>query len=164
MIRKLADYATIVLAVFIVVSVIVIGCGSGGGGLGPPPLGADPVMLFEGSDTIRLGWTRVTTNINGEPTYLHHYNLFMRVHGTTPWVLLQEVPDVAFPWVELDHTQDAKWDFAVSAVDYNNQESTLHTSLDENAIPQGGWYLLWDLSGDAPPYSPSSIEKRQVPS
>lgn len=160
MIGKVTNWVLLSLATFMVTLSLISGCGSGGGGWGPPNVGAGPIMLFESSASIRLGWNQVTTNIDGGTTYIAQYNVYIRVHDTINWSFLDFVPDSAAPWMEIYHSYDGKFDFAVSAVDYNGQESTKATSLDENAIPQGGWYLLWQRTGNPPPMAPSGVEKK----
>lgn len=71
------------------------------------------------------------------------YNVYYREHGTQDWILLANVTEAEF---ELsDPTLYGKvLDFGVSSIDSDGQESAVHASLDDSALPSGGWYLFWD--------------------
>lgn len=121
---------------------------------------AGPVQIFRNTDSIRLAWNAVTTDVNGDPTYIDHYNVYYRARGSTTWTFLGEAPDIQDPWYEIWHSDigDGYWEFAVVAVDVNGNESGYHTSLDQNANPAGGWYLLWVVNPDnIPPTNPTGL-------
>jgi len=122
---------------------------------------AGPDQIFRNSKSIRLEWNAVTKDINGGITYIDHYNVYYRAHGATDWIFIDQVPDIQDPWIEIWHSDigDGYWEFAVVAVDVNNNNSDYHTSLDQSAIPAGGWYLLWVVNPNKiPPSTPTGLK------
>ena len=73
------------------------------------------------------------------------YNVYYRNHGDIDWIwhgaAASDNPEYRVSLA------DGEYDFAVSSVGPDDRESDLHTSLDENAYPAGGWYLIWKRSG-----------------
>ena len=156
MVRKLLGLS-IVVSLFFGLILFFSGCGSSGG---PGDAVADPIMLFSSNNSIRLQWNEVTTTIDGQEAYISFYKVYYRQHGTTQWQWYDDAPGIQDPWIEIYNSDlgNGYWDFAVTAVDYNSQESSIHMSLDNSAIPTGGWYLLWDISGKTPPATPSGLK------
>ena len=78
-------------------------------------------------------------------TPLQSYNIYYRVHDEVFWNLLAEIPATAEPQytISIDDIGPGTYDFGVSAVDQDDNESALHTSLDITADPKSGWYLSW---------------------
>jgi len=77
------------------------------------------------------------------------YRVFYREHGTFSWRSLDPVSaaDVLEIAIDADNSPigAGRWDFAVSAVYADGQESDKHSSLDESAQPTTGWYLDWRI-------------------
>jgi hypothetical protein len=73
------------------------------------------------------------------------YRVYYRLHGQQDWKLLKVVPVASAPEYLLHHDQvgDGSFDFAVSTVNAQGEPSTMHSSLDANAEPFGGLYVLW---------------------
>ena len=76
-----------------------------------------------------------------------HYTAYYRVHGSSDWITLADVPADPQPEYTVAHSVvgDGEFDFAVVSVDASDQRSTYHTSLDTTAQPQSGWYVSWDV-------------------
>ena len=73
------------------------------------------------------------------------YKIYYRVHGMEDWVVLDLIPAEQNPKYIVYHSDlgNGSYDFAVSAVQINDIESQLHSSLDISAAPIGGWYIMW---------------------
>jgi hypothetical protein len=95
-------------------------------------------MVAVAADQLMLQW-------DAPPTAVDHYTVYFRVHGTSDWVTLSDVPADPNPEYMVAHlvTGDGEFDFAVVAVDASDQMSAYHTSLDHTADPQTGWYVSW---------------------
>ncbi len=77
------------------------------------------------------------------------YNLYYREHGTYSWSSLGSAAATSAPSFEVTTAllSYGSYDFAVAAVEMDGSESEPHTSLDDDADPQTGWYVVW--SSDA---------------
>jgi hypothetical protein len=67
-----------------------------------------------------------------------HYTVYYRVHGSSDWITLADVPAAPLPEYTAAHSVvgDGEFDFAVVSVDAAAQRSPYHTSLDTTAQPQ----------------------------
>ena len=72
------------------------------------------------------------------------YRAYFRIHGTTDWVQLAEIPAAPAPEYTVLHSTlgNGEFDFGVIAL-YDDSQSALHSSLDTSASPTTGWYLMW---------------------
>ena len=97
--------------------------------------GATPAMAT--ADQVVLAW-------DAPPGLVQSYRVYFRIHGETDWVLMEEIPAVPSPQYTVLHSTlgNGQFDFGVIAV-YASDESAVHTSLDQTASPQTGWYLEW---------------------
>nr|MDA3812581.1 hypothetical protein [Spirochaetaceae bacterium] len=79
-----------------------------------------------------------------EPATIQSYKLYYKANEDIEWILLDTIP-ATVPIFEVEHATigDGSWDFGVSSVDLLGNESEIHSSLDFNADPTTGWYLLW---------------------
>ena len=95
--------------------------------------------FFSSSPDITIAWS------DDNPSNVQYYNIYYRAHGDSTWIFLNTAPPNAFPsfTVEYSDLSDGLWDFGVSSVDNDNIESEIHSSLDIEADPTTGWYLLW---------------------
>lgn len=137
-------------------SVLMFGCD---GSSGPPPADAGPQMIFSDAPSIRIGWNEVTTDIQGNPEYIDHYDFYYRVRGDTEWTYYGEVPDIQDPWIEVWHDDlgNGEWEFGVNAIDVNGNVSELHSSVDGTAVPPE-WYLRWITDPQSvPPAKPTGL-------
>jgi len=72
------------------------------------------------------------------------YNLYYRAHNTTTWQPLDSVTSESALFIlTFDRLGEGDWDFGVTAVDSNGNESKIHSSLDDSADPETGWFLTW---------------------
>lgn len=97
------------------------------------------------SNEITLEWDPPALRLETGPMAIESYNVYYRVHNTETWNLLDTIDAVPYPNYTIQHSLlgDGLFDFSVSAVAENGEESNLHSSVDPNADPVGGWYLLW---------------------
>lgn len=73
------------------------------------------------------------------------YNIYYRDHGTGSWNFLNSVTASANPSYTVTSTMlpYGVYEFAVTSVSTDGLESEIHSSLDDNADPAGGWFLDW---------------------
>jgi hypothetical protein len=74
-----------------------------------------------------------------------NYIVSYRSHGSSAWIALATIPASPQPsyTVLRSATGTGIFDFAVAAEDSSGTVSILHTSLDQTADPNSGWYLSW---------------------
>lgn len=119
----------------------------------------ETVLIREGATTaIDLDYTQINKpgqclSVNGteftigwdcDDTTVDEYRIYYREHGTWSWILLGstgsgEILDFTVDTGILDY---GVYDFAVSSV-AGSEESELHTSMDDTALPATGWYVSW---------------------
>ncbi len=92
------------------------------------------------SNTLTLQW-------DAPPSAIDHYTVYYRVHGSTDWIALADVPSDPQPEYTIQHSTvgDGDFDFAVVSVNASAQKSEYHTSLDSTAQPETGWYISWSV-------------------
>ena len=104
--------------------------------------------LIKRSDDIVLAWDPPAPQFDreGELIPVESYNVYYRDHGDIDWVMLGSTLAVDNPEFTVYHSalDNGEYDFAVSAVGLDDLESALHTSIDRDAYPAGGWYLIWE--------------------
>ncbi len=99
---------------------------------------SEPEKKMTSEAQITLAWDPPSTPVQS-------YNIYYRVHDEVLWYLLAEIPATAEPeyTISIDDLGPGIYDFGISAVDQDDNESALHTSLDITADPESGWYLSW---------------------
>jgi len=92
------------------------------------------------TEEVILAWDPPHSNVIG-------YKIFYRGHESGSWILLGEIPADDDPEYSLYHCDfgDGDYVFGIVAVAAETAESAMHTSLDETAQPESGWYLSWEL-------------------
>jgi len=108
-----------------------------------PVGGVYPVRVS--SRTLTLAWDPPAGQFPTGDFAAYTYRLYYRAHGSTGWLFFGETPARQSPTFILKY-QDfgaGSYDFAVTTVNVVGAESRLHTSLDTQADPVGGWYLVW---------------------
>jgi hypothetical protein len=106
---------------------------------------SDSMQLVHKSSQLTLAWDPPISDLPSLPTEVVSYGIYYRAHGTYGWRFLAEVPASLHPEYAIEHDQigDGLFDFAVRAITIDGRTSPLHTSLDNNADPVSGWYVLW---------------------
>ena len=106
---------------------------------------AKPQLIVVHDDTITLSWDPPDFNTLEVIWPIVSYKVFYRRYGGFSWSLIAEVEAKQRLAYTLNHDEvgDGLYEFAVSAMNEKNYMSTLHTSIDQNANPFGGWYVLW---------------------
>jgi len=107
-----------------------------------PTGGAAPLRVF--SRSITLAWDPPRGVLPG-PYALECYFVYWRPHLGAGWNLLAQVPAGDHPEVRIAHDDlgDGAYDLAVVGMDEGGRMSPVHSSLDAEADPFGGWYLIW---------------------
>ncbi len=107
--------------------------------------GLSPIIVT--SATLTLAWNAPPFMLSGSHQ-VSAYRVYYRVHGTSTWTQLAELPVASGTSYTISHLQvgDGSFDFAVRAVDEIGRISTLHTSADLDASPVGGWYVIWTVA------------------
>ena len=102
------------------------------------------------AEQIELSWDAPTENVLGGLIELKSFKIYYRNHIDTEWILLEEISaeDGDLPNFIINHSDlgNGTYDFAVNAIDLNDLESQIHSSLDPTAEPATGWYLVWIIN------------------
>ncbi len=108
-----------------------------------PPSGSLPIVVS--SQTIILEWDPPAAQLSSTQFAPFSYRVYYSQHGFRRWILIGEIPASVAPQFLIHHSDlgDGLFDFAVTTVNSQGQESALHTSLDFSASPAGGWHVLW---------------------
>ena len=103
-----------------------------------PDSGAEKVL--SSAEEVTLAW-------DPPPSEIATYKIFYRSHESGTWILFDEIPADDNPEYTLYHGDfgNGDYDFGVVAVDTETEESAMHTSLDDTAQPETGWFLSWVL-------------------
>jgi hypothetical protein len=98
-----------------------------------------PKDLLSSASQIILAWDPPASGT------VANYIVSYRTHGTAAWTSLATVPATPQPTYTILRSAIGTgiFDFAVSAEDSSGDISILHTSLDQTADPNSGWYLSW---------------------
>jgi hypothetical protein len=102
-----------------------------------------PLQLIITSDTLNIAWDPPAATPL-QPAVVE-YNVYYRMHGATDWNSLSSVKSSETPGFSIEHgdLEFGLWEFAVSSIDENGEESGFHTSIDRTAEPFTGWYVFW---------------------
>jgi hypothetical protein len=105
----------------------------------------ESMQILQKSTKLTLAWDPPLTDIPNRPTEVATYQIYCREHGTLYWRFLGEVSASRHPEFTVDYERigSGLFDFAVRAISVEGRASPLHTSLDSNADPVSGWYVLW---------------------
>jgi hypothetical protein len=100
-----------------------------------------------GAEKVLCSAAEVTLAWDAPPSEIATYKIFYRSHESGSWILFDEIPADDDPEYTLFHGDfgNGDYDFGVVAVDPETEESAMHTSLDDTAQPESGWYLSWVL-------------------
>ncbi|MFW5714766.1 MAG: fibronectin type III domain-containing protein [bacterium] len=96
------------------------------------------------SDSFTVVWNPPEDPDTGDPLAVDGYRFYYREHGTYQWTHLADtgarVTEYTVTTAEIPY---GEYDFAVSSVS-SGEESELHTSYDDTAVPTYGWYIDWN--------------------
>jgi hypothetical protein len=108
-------------------------------------LDSGALPLVRTAESLTLQWDPPPYDL-GPVTRVVSYNVYYRKHGGASWSLLQTTPATPAPEATLNRSLlgNGSFDFAVTAVNSLGESSPVHSSLDANAFPPGGWYVVWD--------------------
>ncbi|MBB6479240.1 hypothetical protein [Spirochaeta isovalerica] len=89
-------------------------------------------QIIRSSSEITLEWDYY-------PGTAASYNLYYKTHGDTSWNSLNSMSSETLSFTVLfSQLGSGSWDFGVSAVDFEGNESEIHSSLDDTAEPETG--------------------------
>ena len=94
---------------------------------------------------IAISSEQVTLTWDPPPSSTKEYKVLYRDHGASEWTekaVLTAVPSPEYTFYHSD-LGNGSYDFAVIAVDNDDNESEIHSSLDSTAVPSSGWYVVW---------------------
>jgi len=97
------------------------------------------VLYTEASLTLEWDCNRTTP--------IDYFNLYYRRHDSSDWILFEST-ESSLAEFTINHSTlgDGNWDFGVTSVAFDGAESEMHTSLDQTASPDTGWYITWRLN------------------
>jgi hypothetical protein len=104
-----------------------------------------PIEILVKGDTLTLAWDAPEYAGSYAGSVVETYIVYYRTRGAAEWKELREVeaevsPSLTITNEDLDY---GYYEFAVSAVDNDENESPLHSSTDTTADPITGWYVNW---------------------
>ncbi len=95
-------------------------------------------------DTFTVAWNPPEDPDTGTPLTVDGYRLYYREHGNYEWVQLVDTGAAETEYtITTDDLAYGEYDFAVSSISAG-EESLLHTSYDDTAVPSYGWYVDWN--------------------
>jgi hypothetical protein len=101
----------------------------------------------DSNDTIAIAVAAASFTLAWDPSAQASsgYELYYRTHGQSEWNLLGQVAESDSPSITVSDADlpYGTYDFAVRAVESDGSYSAYHTSLDQTAEPDSGWYLSW---------------------
>ncbi len=110
-----------------------------------PPVNPDDhhvynITLVSEADSLELAWDPPEIPSGSIATY----ELYYRHVNKKTWTLLHD--SITTPKATIYHNQigDGTFELAVRTVISEDEKSDYHKSTDENAIPNGGWFLKWN--------------------
>jgi hypothetical protein len=117
----------------------------------PFPTSADAPLIVR-SSSIMLAWDPPATAAFAEIPIASYY-VYWRPHPGGGWCLAGQVAADSSPRLRIEHDDlgNGAFDFAVTSIDAMGNESPLHSSIDADADPFGGWYLVWEAPIDPLP-------------
>ena len=96
------------------------------------------------SDSFTVVWNQPEDPNTGDPLAVDGYRFYYREHGTYQWTHLVDTGAAETEYtVTTSVLPYGEYDFAVSSVS-SGEESELHTSYDDTAVPSYGWYIDWN--------------------
>lgn len=136
--RSLRSTAVLGAALLLVIGGCTLPLGPSQGGPNEPGdsggAGAAPIVV--GGSAFTLVW-------NGEPTATGGYRLYVRERGASAWSVLAATIAVSEFTVTENDLPFGSYEFAVSSLGDDGEESSLHFSFDAAARPEP-WYLSWN--------------------
>ena len=101
-------------------------------------------IVVKGS-SFTLAWDSGGPEIPNDPNRAVKYKVYYRVHGSYYWRLLMEIESTGSLEcvIKNEYMDYGRYDFAVSAISEQGNESSFHSSLDKTANPFTGWYINW---------------------
>ena len=99
-------------------------------------------VLTVSGTSFTLAWDAPTDSGTDDP--LASYNVYFRSRGTYPWTYLGGTAGLVESFEVTTAMLDyGIYEFAVTSVATSGAESDPHTSLDDTADPQSGWFIDW---------------------
>jgi hypothetical protein len=104
----------------------------------------EPSGIIVTAESVRIAWDPPGIN-NDTQVPVAAYKVYYRLHGMVYWTLLDLIPAEQNPGYTVYHKElgNGSYDIAVQSVSSDVHESNLHSSLDLDADPLGGWYIIW---------------------
>lgn len=105
----------------------------------------DLSLINKKGTEIKLAATDFTISWDSDDLSVDLYRIYYREHGSFNWVLLGSTDSGADLEYSIGNSMLAYgvYDFAVSSVS-GAEESELHSSMDDTAVPATGWYINWE--------------------
>ena len=104
----------------------------------------EPDGIIITAESVRIAWDPPGVTDDTQAPVIA-YKVYYRLHGMADWTLLDLIPAVQNPGYTINYKEfgNGSYDFAVQAVSSDIRQSNLHSSLDFDADPLGGWYVIW---------------------
>lgn len=141
---RLSFYLKVLLTA-VVTPVVLTGCPVMVAMFGEP----GPLPITIDQERITLGWDSSSDAIAHTESAVESFNFYYRDRGTRDWSFVSAVAageDPTFTLVAdsiLGDRSSGEFEFGVSSVTRRGEESRIHSSIDFDARPRGGWYIIW---------------------
>ena len=141
---RLSFYLKVLLTA-VVTPVVLTGCPVMVAMFGEP----GPLPITIDQERITLGWDSSSDEFGQPESAVESFNLYYRHLGTRHWFLLSTVTATENPTFTVDaHSvlvgqASGAFEFGVSSITRRGAESAIHSSIDFDARPRGGWYIIW---------------------
>ncbi len=101
-------------------------------------------MEVRKTDSVTIYWNAPPW----DPDTVQYYELFYHPSKDTNWTLLKNnIPPSINPQAVVHRSEisatDSLFYFGVKYMSADGIESSIHASIDTNANPPGGWFMLW---------------------
>ncbi|TVR63896.1 MAG: hypothetical protein EA426_00700 [Spirochaetaceae bacterium] len=108
-----------------------------------------PLPITIDQERITLGWDSSSGAIAHAESAVESFNFYYRDRGTRDWSLVSSVAAGENPTFTLvadsvlGERTSGEFEFGVSSITRRGEESRIHSSIDFDAKPRGGWYIVW---------------------
>ena len=109
------------------------------------PFKNGPTEILIKGEKLTLAWDPPEYAGSYAGSELAYYRVYYRTYGAEEWVKLKDTEtDESLSLTVTNKDLDyGYYEFAISSIDKDANESPLHASTDTSADPMTGWYVNW---------------------
>ena len=110
-----------------------------------------PLAIAVAADSLTLGWDQEPDTLWNVEAGIGAFRVYVRERGTRDWTFVSEIETTVEPTFTVSSADafagraeaELQFEFGVSSVTRDGEESMIHSSVDFDAQPRGGWYVVW---------------------